>query len=183
MSSVPQGSVLGPVLLNIFNSGINSGIHCTLSKFVGDTKMNGTVDLLRGGMLSRDLDRLERWTCVNFMRLTKAKYKIMPMGQGNPKHKQRLGGEWVESSPEVKDLGVLVNEKVSMTQQRVPTAQKANHILGCIKRSVDSRSREGILPLYFALVRSHTEYCIQLWGPKHKKTWTCWSKPRGESQR
>jgi len=51
----------------------------------------------------------------------------------------------------------------------VLAAQKANRNLGCTKRSVASRSREGILLLYSALVRFHLEYCIQLWSPLHKK--------------
>jgi len=93
----------------------------------------------------------------------------MHMGLGNLKHKYRLGREWLESSPEEKDLGVLVDEKLNMSWQCALAAQKANHTLGCIKRSVASRSREVILPLYSALVRPHLEPCIQLWSPQHKK--------------
>ncbi|GAB0175590.1 hypothetical protein GRJ2_000024200 [Grus japonensis] len=103
------------------------------------------------------------------MKFSRAKCKVLHMGQNNPKHKYRLHGEWIESSPEEKDFGVLVDKKLNMTQQCALAAQKANCILGCITRSVTSRLREGILPLYSTLVRPHLEYCIQLWGSQYKK--------------
>jgi len=103
------------------------------------------------------------------MKFNKAKCKVLHVGQGNPKHKYSLGGEWLESSPEEKDSRVLVDEKLNMNRQCALAAQKANRILGCIERSVASRSREEILPLYSTLVRPLRESCVQLWSPQHKK--------------
>ena len=111
--------------------------------------------------IERYLDRLEKWADKNFM-----KFKVLPLGRHNPRHQYMLGATQLESSLAEKHLGVLVNTEWNVSQQHPLATTKANGILGCIRQSIASRSREGILPLYSALVRPHLECCVQCWAPQ-----------------
>jgi len=117
----------------------------------------------------RDLDRLEHWTLINGMKFKKAKCRILQLEWINAGHKYKLGEEWLESSPAERDLGVLVGRRLHSSQQHALGAKRADHVLGCIKHSMTSQSKDVTILLYSALVWPHLEYCVQVWAPPFRK--------------
>ncbi|PKU46966.1 hypothetical protein llap_2744 [Limosa lapponica baueri] len=82
-------------------------------------------------------------------------------------HQYVLGAILLESSYADKDLWVLVDTMLNMSQQ-CALAAKVNSILGCIRLSVASRLREVIHPLCSALVRSLPRVLCQVLALQYK---------------
>ncbi|PKU40329.1 rna-directed dna polymerase from mobile element jockey-like [Limosa lapponica baueri] len=124
------------MLFNIFISDLDIGIKCTLMKFADDTKLSEAVDTTEGrATLQEDLDSLEEWANKNLLKFNKT-----------------------SSSSVERDLEVLVDNKLHVSEQCTAVARKANRMLGCIK---DTTSRAKVItPLYSVLVRPHLESCV-----------------------
>jgi len=116
------------------------------------------------------------------MKSSKGKCRVLHLGKNNRMHQYRLGADLLESSSVERDLGVLVDDRLTMSQQCALVSKKANGILGCIQRIMASRSRETLLPLYSALVRPHLDTVSSSGLPSSRKMKSYWRESTGRLQ-
>lgn len=99
-------------------------------------------------------------------------------GSRQSQEQVEAGREWIERSPDEKDLAVLVEKKLNMTWHCALADWKVSCVLDSITGTVTSRLREVILFLCSAPVRPYLEFCFQLWGLSTRQIWTCWTESR-----
>lgn len=103
-------------MFNFFNNLLD-GTEYTLSKFAGNSNLGEATDGPEGyAAIQRDLDRLEKQTGRNLIKLSKRKYEVLPLWRNNPKQQNMLEAKHLENSFAEKDLGILVDRKLDMRQ-------------------------------------------------------------------
>ncbi|KAJ7405907.1 hypothetical protein WISP_136847 [Willisornis vidua] len=146
-----------PLLLVHINILVSSKIRQIPSKFADDRKLRGAVDSFEGReALQRDLDRLEDWAVTNHSKFTTRMCRIPYLGWGNPRFLYRLGNEMLERRVAERDLGVLVDGKLNMSQQ-CPGSQEGQPCSW------------GHQAKHCQPIEPHLEYCVQFWAPEYKK--------------
>jgi hypothetical protein len=163
---VPQGSVLGPLLFIIFVNDMDQAVVSKLLKFADDTKLFGCVsDTTGANILRDDLNALCKWSEDWQMNFNVEKCKVMHFGANNLKEQYSINSNVLTEVTEERDLGIIVQNDLKVSEQCGKVVKTANCILGMIKRTFQNKSKDIILPLYKSLVRPHLEYCVQAWCP------------------
>ena len=167
-SSVPQGSVLGPILFIVYNNDMDdiATLIDLLRKFADDTKCAKSVqNSADAQILQLCLDQLVEWGNKWSMEFNVKKCKVMHFGRNNEKHKYKMMGAELAAVDSERDIGVRINSTLKPSQHCQESANKARAVLGQITRCFHFRDRTIFLRLYQQYVRPHLEFSSSVWSP------------------
>ena len=169
-SGVPQGSVLGPVLFLIFINDLDTGVSSDVLKFADDTKLFREVTSRQDSIcIQEDLNRLVEWARIWQMQFNEGKCKVMHLGGRNEKFSYTMNNHVLEETTLERDLGIQVSSDLKVSIHCQHSYNRANRILGLIKRTFVCRDQKTMINLYRTMVRPHLEYSVSAWSPHYKK--------------
>jgi hypothetical protein len=173
LSGIPQGSVLGPVLFVIYiNTMVEQDFKSDLYMYADDTKIFKEVrNQSDTGDLQQDINKLYEWTHKSLLRFHPEKCVVMRLGhnQTNLDIAYFMDGKRLSSSTQEKDLGLIIDSRLSFEQHIASKINKANSIVGLIRRSFQFLDKAMFRQLFIANVRPHLEYADAIWNPFLKK--------------
>ena len=133
-------------------------------KFADDTKLYRRISDPGGvDMLKDDLRSLYQWSEEWQMLFNADKCKVRHFGNNNAKENYSINNTVLKVVEEEKDLGIIVQNNLKVSEQCSRSVKTANRVRGMISKIFQKKSKEIIIPLYKSLVRPHLEYCIQAW--------------------
>ena len=173
LSGVPQGSVLGPVLVLIFINDLPDYIRSSVRLFADDCvlyrNINSPIDCQ---ILPDDLNSLAKWKTECQMKFNVAKCHSMRVTRHLPDkhilfdytlHQQKL--EQVQSA---KYLGITITDNLDWGQHVSEISCKATKTMGFLRRNLALAPRHTKEVANKTLVRPQLEYAAPIWNPYHK---------------
>ena len=176
-SGIPQGSILGPVLFVVYINDMPECVQSDIYLFADDTKICREIKTEEDrDILQEDLNALQEWSKTWLMPFHPQKCKCMKIhGYRQTRETEyfmQQGGEEetvIEKTNQEKDLGVLIDGRLTFEDHIQDKVNKANRIMGMIRRSFEYLDIPTFRTLFKAIVRPHLEYAQSVWAPHRKK--------------
>ena len=173
LSGIPQGSVLGPLLFVIYINDLPDAVKSHIFLFADDTKVFRRIDSVNDSLqLQRDIDALDDWTSKWLLKFNSDKCHVLTMGKVEDikhTHHYKIGNQELDHVFSEKDLGVTFDTDLAFEEHITSKVNKANAIMGLIRRSFSFLDKDFFKKLYVTFVRPHVEYAQPVWAPHLKK--------------
>lgn len=171
-SGVGQGTHLGPILFNIFINDLKFALnHCKFLLFADDCKLFKRIDSAIDQLaLQADIDNFFNWCRLNSLSVNIEKCKHMQFTRKiDPlQFSYSLDGIELVSVSSIKDLGVIIDKKLSFNLHIDSIIGRANKLLGFVNRNTKMfRNIRTLIILYLSFIRPIVEYCSVIWAPSY----------------
>lgn len=173
LSGVPQGSILGPLLFNIYMNDVCDSMDVEVLLYADDMKIYRKIDSVDDCLvLQGNVNRLERWCQENNMPINVAKCRCVTFSRKShpclyPYH---IANQSITRTDSIRDLGVTFDSQLSFNAHVESIVSSANRSLGFIMRSCKEFTDLKCLKLlFFSFVRSQLEYASVVWSPFYSK--------------
>ena len=175
-SGVPQGTVLGPILFNLFINDITEGVSSDIRLFADDCICYRTIRTPEDcKILQRDISHLASWAKKWYMDFAHSKCKMMRISRKtrhNISHLYQLQDLPLESVDEIRYLGVTISSDLRWNSHVANVVNRANRILGLLRRNLTFCNPKVKETAYIGLVRPLLEYASVIWDP-HTRNLQC----------
>ena len=164
LNGVPQGSVLGPLLFNIYVNDISDTVKSPILLFADDIKIFKTREDYT--QLQLNLNCLSEWSLKWKLKFNVSKCNILHLGT-TKQYTYFLCGTAIQPAQSVRDLGVVIDQDLKFHEHTSLVTNKANCVLGLIKSSFAYLDSNMLVRLYKSVVRPILEYGNIIWGPHY----------------
>ncbi|XP_076038159.1 uncharacterized protein LOC143023512 [Oratosquilla oratoria] len=144
--------------------------HCRATSFADNTRMMETISTKEDYKLEQnDLNKMFEWTRDNNMEFILSKFELVSYRHPKSSHLinnyKTPDGETIKQQNSVRDLGIIITDDATFTQDIVSSTGEARKQMGWILRTFKTRNPETMLTLYKSLIIPLIEYCCPLWCP------------------